>query len=340
MANASNVLVIIVNYRSAALTLRAIESLAVERQRFPELALKVVVVENASGDEEALRYGLRARASSWDDWVSLLVSPNNGGFGAGNNRGMEWSYGIGEPARYFHFLNPDTEIRPGAIHELVRFLDAHPRAGIAGSRLEDDIGTDWASVFRFPTVMSELEQGFALGLVSRALERHIVRRQAGEQPSRSDWLPGASMMVQRQTIEDVGGFDEEFFLYFEETDFALRAHRAGWETWYVPTSRVMHIAGQSTGVTSRTNAPRRLPPYWFQSRRRFFAKAYGQRYAAIADLAFVASNVVGVLKRGLKGQPNRPYMVRDLLKEGLRHHFTSRELPPERVPLRAPGKTS
>ena len=332
MEKGPDVLVVIVNYRSAKLTARAVESLAAERARHPELKLEAVVVENASGDEAALTDLLGGRHP---DWLKLYMSPNNGGFGAGNNHGMRLSYEGGRPARFFHFLNPDTEVRPDGIAELVRFMESHPRAGIAGSRLENDDGSDWASLFRFPTVWSELEEGFNLGVVTKLLKKHVVHRSAGDEAAMSDWLPGASMMVRREMVDQIGGFDEAYFLYFEETDLALRARRAGWETWYVPQSRVMHIAGQSTGVTTRTGRPKPLPKYWFESRRRFFSKNHGVKYGALADLAFVASNAVGNVKRTIKNRDGmRPRLLRDFVGEGVRHYLNGAPVAPEREPLR------
>ena len=83
------------------------------------------------------------------------------------------------------------------------------------------------------------------------------------------------MMIRPLVFDTVGGFDEAYFLYFEETDFCLRAKRVGFPTWYVPESRVMHIQGQSTRVTGLHTRMKRLPPYWFESRRRYFIASYG-----------------------------------------------------------------
>jgi GT2 family glycosyltransferase len=326
-----DVLVIIVNYRSAALTVRGVESLAAERALHPELNLHAVVVENASGDEQALREGLGNR---FDDWMKLVISPRNGGFGYGNNLGMKLGMEMKPLPRYFHFLNPDALVRPGGVSELVKFLDAHPQAGMAGGRFENEDGSDWAAAFRFPTVWSELEEGFTLGPISKVLSRHIVRRVMDDQPAQADWLSGASVMVRREMIDQIGGFDEEYFLYFEETDLALRAQRAGWQTWYVPASRVMHIAGASTGVTSRDGAPKPLPRYWFESRRRFFSKNHGVPYATLADLAFVAAHAVGTVKRTLRGQSFRPRLLRDFLSQAASFHLGGRVVAPVRDPLR------
>ena len=83
------------------------------------------------------------------------------------------------------------------------------------------------------------------------------------------------MMIRPSVLACIGGMDENYFLYFEETDFCYRAKQAGFPTWYVPESRVMHIMGQTTTVTDISAGPRRLPGYWFESRRRYFAVTYG-----------------------------------------------------------------
>ncbi|MEY4508832.1 MAG: hypothetical protein RLZZ450_954 [Pseudomonadota bacterium] len=313
MTERLEVAVIIVNYRSAELTLRALASLAKERDN-PALALSVVVVENDSGDAERLRAGI---AESYASFTQLVVSPVNGGFGAGNNLGVRTLLTQGSQAQAFHFLNPDTVVHPGAVLALARFLQTHPRAGAVGSRFEHADGTPWPIAFRFPTPLGEIESGACLGVVSRLLKQHTVALELGEQPEQVDWLSGASMMMRRDVLESVGGFDETYFLYFEETDLCLRTKLAGWEIWYVPDSRVMHIRGQSTGVTTLDDKPKRLPRYWFESRRRYFAKNHGLAYAAAADLAFLAGNGIGRLKNTLQRKPVTPRLLLDFVRESV-----------------------
>jgi N-acetylglucosaminyl-diphospho-decaprenol L-rhamnosyltransferase len=320
------VLVVIVNYRSAELTLRALASLAREREQ-PELALSAVVVENASGDAAQLARGIEAR---FGDFARLVVSPVNGGFGAGNNLGLEAAHAAGARPRYVHFLNPDTEIKPGAVLALVRFLEGHPRAGVASGSFEHQDGTPWPIAFRFPSPAGELEAGCRLGVVSRLLRARAVPRTMGLAPEQIDWCSGASMMLRREVLETVGGFDAAFFLYFEEVDLCLRIKAAGWECWYVPESRVMHVRGQSTGVTVLEQAPRRLPPYWFESRRRYFVKHHGSAYAALADAAFLIGNGIGALKDTLKRVPRTPFLLRDLARQSVLWPRHRRTLEPAR----------
>jgi N-acetylglucosaminyl-diphospho-decaprenol L-rhamnosyltransferase len=306
------VLAIIVNYRSARLSLRAVASLEQERAAHPELDLRAVVVENASGDADVLREGMAQYAA----FARLIVSETNGGFGAGNNIGLR-SASEGTKPRYVYFLNPDTEVRPGGVAELVRFLEAHPRAGIAGGSFEHIDGTPWSIAFRFPSPLGELEGGAETGVLTKLLRRFTVPRDMGDAAEPVDWVSGASMLFRMDTLEATGGFDETFFLYYEEIDLCLRAQRLGWECWYVPQSRVMHIRGQSTGVTALDDKPKRLPKYWFESRRRYFAKNDGYAYAVAADLAFLVGSSLGSLKRRLKGQANTPHLLRDFVSESV-----------------------
>ena len=322
------VAVVIVNYRSAELTLRALASL-VEEQKNPALALSVVVVENASGDEARLREGM----VPYQSFAQLVISPINGGFGSGNNLGVRTLLRQGSRAMAFHFLNPDTVVHPGAVLALAQFLSAHPRAGAVGSRFEHEDGTPWQIAFRFPTPLSELESGAGLGVLSRLLKDHSVARELGLVPEQVDWLSGASMMMRREVLESVGGFDETYFLYFEETDLCLRIKSAGWEIWYVPDSRVMHIRGQSTGVTALDTKPQRLPRYWFESRRRYFAKNHGLVYAAAADLAFLAGNGIGTLKDTLRHKPRTPSLLRDLVSQSVLLPHNRKVLPSRNTSL-------
>lgn len=306
---------VIVSYRSAALTIEALRSLAAERGR-PGLRLRAVVVDNASGDlpqiEQAVaRYG-------WDCWVSLLAAPRNGGFAYGNNLGIAHARSVAPPS-YVYLLNPDAQVRPHAIETLVGFLEAHPAVGIAGSGFDNLDGSDWPIAFRFPTLWSELDQGLGIGVITRLLQRWVVARRMSRMSERVDWVCGASMLIRPAVLDAIGGFDENYFLYYEETDFCRRALQAGFETWYVPESRVMHIAGQSTRVTERGGRPKRLPSYWFESRRRYFAMSYGTGHAIAIDVVALLAHSIGQLKRLClgRGATAVPRFIRDLIHHSI-----------------------
>ncbi len=308
--NEIDVAIAIVSYQSAALTIDCLRSIAVDRST-PGVCIRVIVVDNASGDAPAIEEAIEA--NSWRSWVTLVAAPRNGGFAYGNNLAFRRAC-YDRPPDYFHLLNPDTLVRKGAVGALVRFLEAQPDVGIAGSSFENLDGSEWPIAFRFPSILSELETGLQLRLASRVLQRWVVAVEMNSVPQPVDWVPGASMMIRRPVFEAVGGFDETYFLYFEETDFCFRAKKAGFSTWYVPDSRVMHIAGQSTRVTVRDEALKRLPSYWFESRRRYFIASYGTARSIAVDVVAGLAHGIGHLKRVAQGRTDRgvPHFLRDL----------------------------
>jgi N-acetylglucosaminyl-diphospho-decaprenol L-rhamnosyltransferase len=310
-----NVTIAIVSYRSADLTIGCLRSIESERST-PGVRIHVVVVDNASGDAPAIEDAIEA--NSWSSWVTLVRAPRNGGFAYGNNLAFRIARDD-RPPDYFHLLNPDTLVRKGAIGGLVRFLEAHPDVGIVGSSFENLDGSNWPIAFRFPSILSEIEGGLQLGLASRILRPWVVAVEMRSEPQPVDWVPGASMMIRSAVFEAIGGFDESYFLYFEETDFCLRAKKAGFPTWYVPESRVMHIAGQSTRVTIRNVALKRLPSYWFESRRRYFAVSHGTARAVAVDIVAMLAHAVGHLKRIAQRRTDRavPYFLRDLAQHSV-----------------------
>lgn len=310
-----DIAVVIVTYKTADLTVAAIRSLEVE-QADPQLRLRVVVVDNASGDAQTIAEAVRK--NGWAEWVTLVLAPKNGGFAYGNNLGILRAYQDGMP-HYIHLLNPDTEIKPRALAVLAAFLESHPDVGIAGSKILNPDGTEWPVAFRFPGLLSELETGLAVGLVSRLLRHWMVVREMGQKAERVDWVCGASMMIRPSVVATIGGLDENYFLYFEETDFCYRAARQGFTTWYVPESRVMHIRGQSTHVTAIVETPKRLPDYWFESRRRYFARTFGTRYAVVIDIIALVAHSLGTTKRYIMGRKDTavPFFIRDLLRSSV-----------------------
>src|SRR5690606_33467105 len=141
-------------------------------------------------------------------------------------------------------------------------MDEHPDVGLAGSRIENPDGTPRRSAFRFHSLAGEFEKAMRWGVVSKLLSRWIVAPPVQENAHPTDWVSGACMIVRRQVLEQVGLLDEHYFLYYEEQDLALRAARAGWTCWYVPASRVVHLVGQSSGVTGAQRTQKRTPRYW------------------------------------------------------------------------------
>jgi GT2 family glycosyltransferase len=213
-------------------------------------------------------------------------------------------------------LNSDSRVSAGALGALLEFMKDHPDVGIAGSRLEDPDGTHQHSRFRFHSVWSELDSGLKLGVVSRLLRKHAVAEPLVDTAHPIDWVAGASMIVRRQVFEDIGLLDPGSFLYFEEADFCLNARRAGWSCWYVPSSRVVHLVGQSSGVTNTGETATRRPAYWFESRRRYFVKNHGRAYAFGADAAWAIGFALWRIRRIVQGKPDTdpPHMLWDFLR--------------------------
>ena len=307
------VLAVIVSYRSAHLVRNLLSSLAREREAEAStgVVIRAVVVENASGETELLRAAVGEL--SGHDWIDVIEAPRNGGFAYGNNLGFQHGFAANSVPDFFFLLNPDTEVRTGAIRALLDFCAQRSDAGVVASSLELRNGQKWPFAFRYPNLLSELDWGLRLGLVSRLLRRYWVVRRMGNVPEQVDWFPGAAMMVRREVVERSGGMDEAYFLYYEETDFCRKVKAAGWTLWYVPASRVMHIAGQSTGVTGDHEGTRRLPGYWFESRRRYYAKNHGLPYAMATDAVLLAASVFGQSKDKLRGK-GIPHFTRDLFR--------------------------
>jgi N-acetylglucosaminyl-diphospho-decaprenol L-rhamnosyltransferase len=307
-----DIAVVIVTYKCAALTIESLNSIAAERCT-EGLHIRAVVVDNASGDAPIIDEAIKS--NGWRTWITLVVAQKNGGFAFGNNLGIARAYEDRLPS-YIYLLNPDAQVRPDAIGSLARFLETHPEVGIAGSGIENLDGSDWPIAFHFPSLMSEALQGMDLGPLMRLFRRWTVGQHMTKTSQPIDWICGASMLIRPAVLESIGGLDENYFLYFEETDFCYRAKRAGFATWYVPESRVMHIRGQSTTVTDLTIGPKRLPAYWFESRRRYFAMTYGIGHAITIDfIAFLACSI-GFLKRSVLGRTGTgtPHFIRDLVR--------------------------
>ena len=315
-----NLLVAIVNYRTPELTIDCLRSLARDmlRNDVASQGRQVVVVDNASPDDSVDRIRRAIDADGWSSWASVTAAPRNGGFAYGNNVAVREAIASDRPPKYVLLLNSDTLVRPGAIEALVRFLDARPEVGIVGSRLEDPDGTPQCSAYRFPSLRSEFAEAVRLGAVDRLLADHVVWPGNSDVACPIDWVAGASMLVRSDVFRDVGPMDESYFLYYEEVDLCLRARRAGWSCWYEPASRVVHLVGKSSGVTSRTQ-PKRRPAYWFDSRRRYFVQNHGRVYAALVDLVWSGGYLVRRLKEILLRRPNSdsPRLLFDYLRHSV-----------------------
>lgn len=313
----ATLLIVIVNYRSAGLAEDCVASLEPELARLVErgCSARVTVVENASGEVCELREMMAQHG--WGNWCEVMELAENRGFAAGNNAAIEPLFESGEAKPdYVWLLNPDTVVREGALSELLAFMEEHPDVGICGSRLEDPDETVQRSAFRFPSVLGEFESAVKTGVFTRLLSGSVVAMPPPREASRCGWVSGASMLVRREVFEQIRLLDEGYFMYYEEVDFCKRAAEAGWSCWYVPASRVVHLVGQSSGVTGKQDVVKRRPGYWFASRRRYFVKHHGRWTSALADAALLTGNLLFRLRCALSRRQSMlpPRFELDLLR--------------------------
>lgn len=276
--------VVIINFRTPVMVLNCLETL--EHEVDPEHD-SVVVVDNASGDGsvEQIRRGVADRG--WTGWVTVTEAGRNGGFSAGNNAGVRVV-----AARHYLLLNSDTLVRPGAIGELLRAAEMLPGAGLIGPRLEYPDGRAQGSAFRHVTPLSQLEKAAQLGSVTRAVGRHVVGMRASDTEHEADWVSFACVLVRREVFERVGAMDEGMFMYFEDIEFAARARRAGFEVWYWPRARVVHLRGGSSEVKERARTMKRLPGYYYAARARYFHREFGLMGLVAANLLWTLGMVL------------------------------------------------
>jgi GT2 family glycosyltransferase len=309
------VLTVILNYRTPGMTIESVEAALRE---MAGVAGEIVVVDNDSRDGSFETIGAAVAAAGWDadHRVRVVAAGRNGGYGAGNNVGIRAGLSGGGQPDYVYILNSDAFPDAGAIRRLVDFLESHPAVGFAGSYIHGSDGQPHATAFRFPTLWSEFEGAARLGPISRLLARHVVALPVLDVCTPVDWVAGASVMMRRTMLDAIGLFDEEFFLYFDETDLCRRGRTAGWSTVYVRESEVTHIGSATTGMKTWT----RTPSYWFDSRLRYFVKHHGTAYAAAATVALVAGGLIWRSRMALQGLPpcDPPHFLRDLVIHAFR----------------------
>ncbi len=313
-------LTIILNYKTPEMSLEAVEAALVAMEG---LNGEVTLVDNDSrdGSYEKLLAGVAAKG--WDDRVRVLQTGHNGGFGAGNNFAIRAGLRDGARPDLIYILNSDAFPAPDAISRLIEALDADPQAGFAGSYIHGPGGEPHMTAFRFPSIASEFEGAVRLGLVSRILGKYAVPRPLPEATEQVDWLAGASMLMRSDLLDEIGLFDEGYFLYFEETDLCLRAQRAGRHVLYVRASEVAHIGGVSTGMKRW----QKVPTYWYDSRLRYFTKNHGHAYAFAATAAHVTGGLLWRIRRVIQRKPRvePPQYLRNLLLHYLKMSVFSRE---------------
>jgi len=221
---------------------------------------EVIVVDNNSTDGSAEMVEEQFPA------VKLIRNSENLGFSKGNNQGFAASAG-----RYMLALNSDTMVLNHAISAMVHFMDERSDAGACGCKLLNEDGSLQPSWENFPTILSEIFYGTPLSRIFP----HRKRRPFSQGVYEVDWVSGACLMVRRETIEQVGGFDERFTpAYSEETDWCYRIKQDGWKVYYLAQPEVVHISGQTT-----KQKPTRFAVQLQRSKYLFFRKHRRLPYA-------------------------------------------------------------
>lgn len=263
--------ILIVTYNSAALVGTLLCQLHAEIYS-PDFGWKaeVVLVDNGSAD------GTAARVAAQHPWVRLVPNAVNLGFAAGNNLAAQSASG-----RYLLLLNPDALPQPGALARGIALMDAHPEAGMAGGELRNTRGQREPSARMFPTLRDEI---FTMsGLASRYPKSRIFarldRRWADpEQDAAVDWIPGAFVFLPRQVFLQLGGFDERFFMYYEEVDLCRRLHHSGYQVLYWPRLKAVHIGGASAKTVQSARVSRaggQLESWRMRSAMLYYRKHHG-----------------------------------------------------------------
>jgi N-acetylglucosaminyl-diphospho-decaprenol L-rhamnosyltransferase len=243
--------IVITSWNACDLLLQCLRTITATTGSLP---LETIVVDNASTDNTS------AAVQAQHPETRLLRVEHNRGFAAGNNVGLQESRG-----RYMMLLNSDTLVQPGALEQLVSFMDQHSEAGACGPRLVRPDRQSQAFAFgNDPTLSYLLRRG-----VNRLLFQRPLHDWDTDQARSVGWVAGTALVVRRSALEQVGLLDEKFYAYFEDNDWCRRIRLQGWRIYYCPQASIIHIGGQSL---RKDPAARNV---YYRSLVYFYAKHYG-----------------------------------------------------------------
>lgn len=267
--------VIVVTYNSERSIEKCLESVFAQRADVP---LEVIVVDNASQDKTCDVVQLKFAD------VTLLKNDGNKGFAAACNQAILKSRG-----EFILLLNPDAVLEPECLTKLISFMKQNEKCAASGPSLRAADGAFQPSAFNFPNFpwlffhllrLSEWVPGKA---ILRVLVESSSKQPSGDKPSSVDWVIGACMMMRREAVDDVGIFDENFFLFFEEIDWCKRALKKGWQVFYVSNACAVHEVGGSSKSARVLSIVSR-----YKSMAYYFKKHYGMTgYLYVRVLLFL-----------------------------------------------------
>lgn len=231
-----DVSIIIAGYKNARLVRQTLKGI---RRVAPALSYEIILSEN-----DPDRATAKMAAAEFPE-VKIVDNGANLGFGEAMNRGIKDAQG-----RYVCVFNPDIVVMPGAFEELVSYLDAHPKVGIVGPQLHNPDGTLQHSCYRFMEPKTVLYRRLPFvrrfAAVRRHLDAYVMADWDHANTRNVDYLLGAVMLVRREALDQVGGFDPAYFMYFEDQDLCRRFWKAGWNVTYHPKARLIHYHRRET----------------------------------------------------------------------------------------------
>ena len=246
------------------------------------LDFETIVVDNGSSDDSMTM--VREQFPR----THIIANSDNVGFARANNQAIALCQG-----RYVLLLNSDTQVLPGSLDGIVRFMDDHPAAGAAGVRLLNPDGSFQASHSPFPTLWQECLMLTGLGRLLVCSTYPSFGPELEKGPQKVDYVEGACLLVRREVIEQVGGLDECIFMYAEEVDWCYRFVQAGWEVWYLPQVTIVHVGGQSSKQRQG-----RMEAELYRSRIYFFRKHCGRFQAWFLRVLIISLTLPKVLVHG------------------------------------------
>lgn len=226
--------VITLNYKTKEETLACVDSLyQLYTSECDKKEIEHIIVDNDSQDD-SVPFLKKEIVKKKYPHVTLIANNENAGFGKGNNVGVKKSKGD-----YILFLNSDTKVVDRGFLDMVDFLKNHPKAAILGAKLRYPNGKQQLSAWKFYTLPNAF-------LMLLGLERFGFLTEKTDKTKQVDWVTGACMMVRKDIFEKIGMFDEKIFMYMEDMEICYRAKKAGYDTYYFPSTVVMHQAQGSS----------------------------------------------------------------------------------------------
>ena len=291
--------IIIVNWNTRDLLAQCLTSLYADVPFASFAPFETFVVDNASSDGSAAM--VRERFPQ----VHLIENSENVGFARANNQAIRQSTG-----RYVLLLNPDTEVQPGALEILVRFMDAHTRVGAAGPQLLNPDGTLQAWCYPAPTLSREFWRLLYLDAFW-PYGRYDMATWDLSTPREVDMAPGACLILRREALDQVGLLDEDYFIYSEEVDLCYRLRQHSWKVHWVPQAVVMHYGCRSTRQVAAAMFLR-----LHQGKVLYFRKRHGQLAAYAYKLILLAAALTRLLLSPLAWLERHPRRHQHLARAG------------------------